>query len=66
MSEDNVSSFVQQVNGIFQCLLSVFFDVSYHTRCIVMHIYGKYCFGPEEQKEHRVAGGGVGRSAQAP
>jgi hypothetical protein len=56
-SEGDISSIVQHVEGIFQCLLSVFFNVSYHARCAIMHICGKYCFGSEEQEEQRVAGG---------
>jgi hypothetical protein len=47
-SEGDILSFIQQVEGIFQCLLSIFYDVSYHTRCAVTHICGKYYFGPKE------------------
>jgi hypothetical protein len=50
-SEGDITSFVQYVEGIFQCRLSVFFDVSYHIRCAVTHIYGKYYFCPKEQEE---------------
>jgi hypothetical protein len=66
LTEGDVSSFIQQVEGIFQCRLSVFFDVSYHTRCGVRHICGKYCFCPKEKEERRVAGRGVGCSSQTP
>jgi hypothetical protein len=44
-------SFIQQVEGIFQCRLCVFFDVGYHARCAVTHVCRKHCFCPEEQEE---------------
>jgi hypothetical protein len=66
LSEGYISSFIQQVEGIFQSCLSVFFYVGYHTRCAVTHICGKYYFCPKEQEERRVAGRGVWCSSQAP
>jgi hypothetical protein len=38
-SESDISSFMQQVLGICQCLFCVFFDVGDHTGCAVAHIY---------------------------
>jgi hypothetical protein len=36
--ESDVSSFIQQVLGICQCLFCVFFDVGHHAGCTVAHI----------------------------
>jgi hypothetical protein len=37
--ESDVSSLVQQILGIFECLLRVFFDVCHHARCAIANIY---------------------------
>jgi hypothetical protein len=37
--ESDVSSFIQQVLGICQCLFCVFFDVGHHVGRAVAHIY---------------------------
>jgi hypothetical protein len=43
-----MSSLVQQIAGVFKCLLCIFFDVSKHVRCAVMNIGREYCFGSKE------------------
>jgi hypothetical protein len=58
--ESNVPSFVHPFLGIFECLLCIFFDIGYDTRSAVANIGGEHHFGSKEQKEWRVAGGGVG------
>jgi hypothetical protein len=45
--EGYVSRFVQQIAGIFQCYLRIFFDISLDTRCAKSHIRRKHCFCPE-------------------
>jgi hypothetical protein len=46
----DISSLVMQVSGIFECLLGVFFDVSYHARCTVMNIGGSTASAPKSKK----------------
>jgi hypothetical protein len=55
--ESYISRFIQQIEGIFQCHLCIFFDIGYYARCIVPHIRRKHCFCSEEQEKWRVAGG---------
>jgi hypothetical protein len=58
--ESNVSSFIQQILGICQCCLCIFFDIGDHTRRGVTYVRRKHCFCYEKQEERRVAGRRVG------
>jgi hypothetical protein len=42
-----VSCFVQQVAGVFQRYLCIFFDIGLDTRCAISHIRRKHHFCPE-------------------
>jgi hypothetical protein len=37
-SKSDISSFIQQVLGICQCLFCIFFDVGDHAGCAIVHI----------------------------
>jgi hypothetical protein len=54
--EGYVLCFVQQVAGIFQRYLCVFFDIGLDTRHDISHISRKHRFCPEQQEERCVAG----------
>jgi hypothetical protein len=45
--EGYVSRFVQQVAGVFQRYLRIFFDIGLNARCPISHICGKHRFCPE-------------------
>jgi hypothetical protein len=45
--EGYVSRFVQQITGVFQRYLRIFFDIGLDTRCAKSHIRRKHCFCPE-------------------
>jgi hypothetical protein len=45
--EGYVSCFVQQVAGVFQRYLRIFFDIGLNARCPISHIHGKHRFCPE-------------------
>jgi hypothetical protein len=45
--EGYVSCFVQQVAGVFQCYLRIFFDIGLDTRHAISHIRRKHRFCPE-------------------
>jgi hypothetical protein len=45
--EGYVSCFVQQVAGVFQRYLRIFFDIGLDTRCAISHIRRKHRFCPE-------------------
>jgi hypothetical protein len=59
--ESDVSSLIQQILGVLECLLRVFFDVCYHAQRAIADIGREHRFGSEEQEKWRVASGGVGR-----
>jgi hypothetical protein len=42
-----VSCFVQQVAGVFQRYLRIFFDIGLDTRCAISYIRRKHRFCPE-------------------
>jgi hypothetical protein len=45
--EGYVACFVQQVTGVFQRYLCIFFDIGLNARCPISHIRGKHRFCPE-------------------
>jgi hypothetical protein len=45
--EGYVSRFVQQVTGVFQRYLLIFFDIGLDARCAILHIRRKHRFCPE-------------------
>jgi hypothetical protein len=45
--EGYISRFVQQVAGIFQRYLRIFFDIGLNARFPISHIRGKHRFCPE-------------------
>jgi hypothetical protein len=45
--EGYVSRFVQQVTGVFQRYLRIFFDIGFDTRYAISHIRRKHRFCPE-------------------
>jgi hypothetical protein len=45
--EGYISCFVQQVTGVFQCYLRIFFDIGLDTRRAISHIRRKHRFFPE-------------------
>jgi hypothetical protein len=49
--EGYISCFIQQIAGIFQRRLRIFFDIGHYARCAVPHIHRKHCFYSEEQEE---------------
>jgi hypothetical protein len=55
--ESYISRFIQQIEGIFQCRLCIFFNIGYYMRCAVSHIHRKHYFCSEEQEERHVTGG---------
>jgi hypothetical protein len=63
MGEGDISSVVQQVSGIFECILGIFFDVCYHASCAITNIGGEHCLGYKNQEERCIAGRGVGHCA---
>jgi hypothetical protein len=42
--EGYISRFVQQVTGVFQCYLCIFFDIGLDTRRAISHIRRKHRF----------------------
>jgi hypothetical protein len=55
--ETYISCLIQQIEGIFQCHLCIFFNIGYYARCAVPHIHRKHCLCTEEQEEQHVTGG---------
>jgi hypothetical protein len=46
-NEGYVSCFVQQIVGVFQHYLRIFFDIGLDMRCAISHIFRKHRFCPE-------------------
>jgi hypothetical protein len=45
--EGYISCFVQQIAGVFQRYLRIFFDIGLDMRCAISHIHRKHRFYPE-------------------
>jgi hypothetical protein len=48
VGESDVSSLVQQILGIFECFLRVFFNICHHARCAIANVGREYLLSFEE------------------